>query len=194
MTHDDAPAEPPARAPRRRNADYRWTVPKVTAFLEALARSGQVGAAARSVGMGRQSAYKMRARLDGTRFAAAFEGARKKGLRARAEASAARVASRWDGPLVLAHFRARQGGTARPQGDTGVGQGDARMPQGDRFRPQSDRFAHKATKVSLDTVTSVTSPTAEAAAGGSIPRRRGPHDLSADGLGVASSPLATGDS
>jgi len=177
MTHDD-PAAPPARKPRRGNADYRWTVPKVTAFLEALALCGQVAEAARSVGMGRQSAYKLRARLAGTRFAAAFEGARKKGLRARAGASAARVASRWDGPLIGAHLSALQG--------------DARTRQGDTIGAQGDRFAHKATEVVQDTVTSVTSPTP--AGGLRVPPRRASHGLSADPAGVVSSPpLAKGD-
>jgi hypothetical protein len=192
MTHDDAPAEPPARASRRRNADYRWTVPKVTAFLEALARSGQVGAAARSVGMGRQSAYKLRARLAGTRLAAAFDGALRKGIRARAEASAARLRSQWDGPLIAAHMRALQGDTPRVQGDSGLGQGDTRVRQGDTIGPQGDRFAHKATKLRLDTVTSVTSPT---------PARRSPagprrvaHGLPATPAGVVPSSHAKGDS
>ena len=191
MTHDD-PAAPPARKPRRANADYRWTVPKVTAFLEALALCGQVAEAARSVGMGRQSAYKLRARLAGTRFAAAFEGARKKGLRARAEASAVRVASRWDGPLIGAHLSALQGDTGRSQGDRAAAQADARTRQGDTIGAQGDRFAHKATEVVQDTVTSVTSPTP--AGGRRMPPRRATHGLSADPAGVVSSPpLAKGD-
>ena len=149
----------PARKPRRRNADYRWTVPKVTAFLEALARSGSVAEAARSVGMGRQSAYKLRARLAWTRLAAAFEGARKQGIRARAAASRERMRSQWDGPLVADYFRARQGDSARPQGDIG-------MPEGDALAPQGDRFAAKATKDRQDSVTSVTG----APPGGYAPR------------------------
>ena len=184
MTHDD-PAAPPARKPRRANADYRWTVPKVTAFLEALALCGRVAEAARSVGMGRQSAYKLRARLARTRFAAAFEGARKKGLRARAEASRDRMRSQWDGPLIGAHLSALQG-------DTGRSQGDARARQGDTSRPQGDRFARKATEVVHDTVTSVTSPTP--AGGRRVPSRRAAHGLSADPAGVVSTPpLAKGD-
>jgi hypothetical protein len=157
---------PPARNPRRLNADYRWTVPKVTAFLEALARSGQVAEAARSVGMGRQSAYKLRARLAGTRLAAAFEGARKQGIRARAEASRERLRSRWDGPLIGAYFGRVQGDSARPQGDSGMAQGDTRTRQGDTRSRQGDRFAPKATKDRQDTVTSVTG----APAGGCAPR------------------------
>lgn len=76
------------RSPRRANADYRWTRDKMVAFLRALARSGSVRAAAAAVGMSRQSAYRLRARL-GAGFAAA-----------------------WDAGLVVA----RQ--TCPPQGDT----------------------------------------------------------------------------
>jgi molybdenum-dependent DNA-binding transcriptional regulator ModE len=51
------------RPPRRSNADYRWTKPKMLAFLHALATTGSVAGAARGVGMSRQSAYRLRARL-----------------------------------------------------------------------------------------------------------------------------------
>ena len=130
-----AVSPPPARKPRRANADYRWTVPKVTAFLEALALSGQVAEAARSVGLGRQSAYRLRARLAGTRFAAAFEGARKQGIRA----SAAGASSRWDGPLIGAYFRAAQGDTTHAHGDSRTAQGDAQAPQGDGIAPKATK-------------------------------------------------------
>ncbi|MEO6389135.1 MAG: hypothetical protein ABIT16_06160 [Croceibacterium sp.] len=42
---------------------YHWTTGKMLAFLGALAHFGRVGEAARAVGMGRQSAYRLRARL-----------------------------------------------------------------------------------------------------------------------------------
>jgi hypothetical protein len=58
MTH---PA-PDSRPPRPR-AEYRWTNRKAHAFLDALACHGKVAAAARSVGMTRQSAYKLRDRV-----------------------------------------------------------------------------------------------------------------------------------
>ena len=54
-----------ASHPRRRNADYRWTKPKILAFLRALGESGSVTAAARAVGMSRQSAYRLRQRITG---------------------------------------------------------------------------------------------------------------------------------
>ena len=60
------------RSPRRSNADYRWTRPKIIAFLHALAAAGSVAQAARSVGMSRQSAYRLRARL-GAGFGAVWD-------------------------------------------------------------------------------------------------------------------------
>ena len=58
MTHE----HPEARTPRSR-AEYRWTPRKAHAFLEALALHGKVAAAARAVGMTRQSAYKLKQRI-----------------------------------------------------------------------------------------------------------------------------------
>lgn len=55
--------QPDHRPNRRSNAEYRWTKPKILAFLRSLALSGSVAAAAREVGMSRQSAYRLRARL-----------------------------------------------------------------------------------------------------------------------------------
>ena len=54
-----------------------WTTRKASVFLGALADLGRVGEAARAVGMSRQSAYRLRARLKGQPFdlawAAAFD-------------------------------------------------------------------------------------------------------------------------
>jgi len=58
MTH----APPAARTPRP-TSEYRWTPRKATAFIEALAQHGKVAAAARAVGMTRQSAYRLRDRV-----------------------------------------------------------------------------------------------------------------------------------
>jgi molybdenum-dependent DNA-binding transcriptional regulator ModE len=58
MTH-----ESPERRPPRSHAEYRWTQSKALAFIEALARHGKVAAAARAVGMTRQSAYRLRDRV-----------------------------------------------------------------------------------------------------------------------------------
>jgi len=49
--------------PPRPHAEYRWTNRKAHAFLDALARHGKVAAAARAVGMTRQSAYRLRERV-----------------------------------------------------------------------------------------------------------------------------------
>ena len=85
----------PPRPARRRNADYRWTKPKMLAFLRALAASRSVAQAARSVGMSRQSAYRLHARLG--------EG----------------FGSVWDQAMALPLV------SASAQGDAGRAQGDA---------------------------------------------------------------------
>ncbi|MGX7896926.1 hypothetical protein [Tsuneonella sp. HG222] len=146
------PGRAPSRTPRRLNADYRWTMPKVLAFLEALATCGSVAQAARAVGMSRQSAYRMRARLAGTPVAAAIEGARRQGIRARAAASAARNRSRWDGE-GLGEYLARQGAARALQGDTVRPQGDAPKPQGDTPERQDHALERKATEYPPDRVT-----------------------------------------
>ncbi|HEU4651729.1 MAG TPA: hypothetical protein VFS49_09975, partial [Croceibacterium sp.] len=58
MTHS-----PPDSRARRPTAEYRWTSRKAHAFLDALAEHGKVAAAARAVGMTRQSAYRLRQRI-----------------------------------------------------------------------------------------------------------------------------------
>ena len=59
------------RAPRR----HEWTRARIDAFLRELAATGSVSRAARSVGLSRQSAYKLRRRLAGEPFAAAWDEA-----------------------------------------------------------------------------------------------------------------------
>lgn len=51
------PDLPPARPARRPNADYRWTVKKVTAFLRALAACGMVAQAAQGNTFGRKVTF-----------------------------------------------------------------------------------------------------------------------------------------
>ena len=53
----------PDSRPPRPTAEYRWTKRKAYAFLDALAQHGKVAAAARTVGMTRQSAYRLRQRI-----------------------------------------------------------------------------------------------------------------------------------
>lgn len=69
-TLDASPATP-STAERRDG----WTPAKQAAFLRELGATHNVSAAARAVGMGRQSAYKLRARLRGTPFDRAWEAA-----------------------------------------------------------------------------------------------------------------------
>ena len=79
------PAPDKARSP---DLGYRWTTFKARRFLGALADLGRVGEAARAVGMSRQSAYRLRARLgEDNLFAKVWD-------RARAEADARRRARR----------------------------------------------------------------------------------------------------
>ncbi|MDN3644664.1 hypothetical protein QWY75_00430 [Pontixanthobacter aestiaquae] len=52
-----------------------WTPARQAAFLRELAATHNVSAAARAVGMGRQSAYKLRMRLQGTPFDKAWQAA-----------------------------------------------------------------------------------------------------------------------
>ncbi|AOR77886.1 hypothetical protein BES08_14840 [Novosphingobium resinovorum] len=117
MTQPHAP-----RSPRRSNADYRWTRARVHAFVAALARTGGVAAAAREVGMSRQSAYRLRARL-GPQFAEVWD----EGLA-------------W-GALFRQERQAAQGDTfthkVTPQGDTSGAQGDTFALQGDTFGPKT---------------------------------------------------------
>ena len=56
------PAPKPSHSP---DQAYHWTTRKALVFLGALAEFGRVSEAARAVGMSRQSAYRLRARLAG---------------------------------------------------------------------------------------------------------------------------------
>jgi hypothetical protein len=102
------PTSSARRSPGSRStAEYRWTREKIHAFILALARGWSVAAAARSVGMGRQSAYKLRDRL-GPGFAELWAEGRARG--------------------ALVDWSRPQGDTCPAQGDT---QGDTRRIQGD---------------------------------------------------------------
>lgn len=65
----------PPLAPTR-HRDDGWTPERQRGFLEALASSGSVSAAARSVGMSRETAYELRRRADARGFAQAWDAAR----------------------------------------------------------------------------------------------------------------------
>lgn len=74
-----APAAPPAvaapAAPPRTGNGPRWTPAKMAAFLRALASTHSVSAAAKSVGMSRMAAYRLRARTRGKAFDQAWDSA-----------------------------------------------------------------------------------------------------------------------
>lgn len=95
------------RPPRRSNAEYRWSRPRIHLFLRALAASGSVAAASRVVGVSRQSAYRLRRRL-GAGFAEV-----------------------WDEGLRLGAQMRRAGLVYDAQGDRWVPQGDTFARQGD---------------------------------------------------------------
>ncbi|GAB5350221.1 hypothetical protein [Alteriqipengyuania sp. 357] len=69
------PAVPPQVAAPFVPKEDRWTKPRMTEFLRQLAAHQCVAAAARAVGMSRQSAYRLRNRLKGEPFDIAWEAA-----------------------------------------------------------------------------------------------------------------------
>lgn len=83
MTHQApiAPGEPlgfahdsnPHTSLQDRPHHDRWTHPKMAQFLRQLSATHSVNAAARSVGMSRQSAYRLRSRLKGGAFDLAWD-------------------------------------------------------------------------------------------------------------------------
>jgi hypothetical protein len=75
MTHQApiTPAAPDDGACSNLLTGPRWTPPKMAAFLRMLSATHSVGAAARSVGMSRQSAYRLRSRMKGKPFDLAWD-------------------------------------------------------------------------------------------------------------------------
>lgn len=116
------------RPPRRSNAECRWSRPRIHLFLRALAAGGSVAAAARAVGVSRQSAYRLRRRF-GADFAQVWDEALEIGTEMR------EAGLRYDA----------QGDTWVPQGDTFPAQGDRSGAQGDTFRAQGDTARAKVT-------------------------------------------------
>lgn len=80
-TSHDIPGEQDLPEPTARPQHNGWSKPKMRRFLEALAASGSVTTAAKSVYMTRDSAYKLRARLAGTPFDLGWEAALENALR-----------------------------------------------------------------------------------------------------------------
>lgn len=69
----EIPATPDLAQPKERHDG--WSPDKQVVFLEALARTGNVRAAATYAGLSRESAYKLRRRGDGRAFARAWDAA-----------------------------------------------------------------------------------------------------------------------
>jgi hypothetical protein len=119
--------------PRRSKADYRWSRTKIIAFLKALPATLSVAEAARSVGMSRQSAYRLRARL-GPGFGAVWDDGLTLGLTLR-RAGIARTAGAagvtQDDALAQGDTPASQGDTLLAQADTGSRHRVTLAPQGD---------------------------------------------------------------
>jgi molybdenum-dependent DNA-binding transcriptional regulator ModE len=74
--------EPVRRALRKSNGEYRWNRDKIIALVRAFTATGSVTASARTVGMSRQSAYRLRARM-GASFAELWDDALRVGHRRR---------------------------------------------------------------------------------------------------------------
>ena len=134
-----APATAPATAPERAQSTALvpvrhdgWTSPKQANFLRVLAATGNVALAAREVGMTRQSAYKLRARLKNEPFDHAWEAAFGTGYDRLAEAALARAINgtevphyhqgelvgthrRYDERLALGLLALRPGASRRPK-------------------------------------------------------------------------------
>lgn len=90
MSDESEPWPDPRPEPRAPSPDNsRWTGAKAMAFLKALAQHGKVARAARSVGMSRQAAYRLRARAPN--FADFWDGALIEAERRKAAARQART-------------------------------------------------------------------------------------------------------
>lgn len=131
-----------AEPPRTRHPDplphdqYRWTAAKALAFLDDLGRHGNVARAARSVGMTRQSAYRLRDRS--LTVAQAWPLALAAGLK-----QAALVPTRAETRRAAARRRQNDAdwfaqGLPWLQGDSAAGQGDSLPPRGDAALRQGD--------------------------------------------------------
>ncbi|WP_301750422.1 hypothetical protein [uncultured Erythrobacter sp.] len=97
MTQARTPASPLALAPIRHDG---WTTQRQVTFLDALAASHSVSEAARAVGMSRQSAYALRARLKGEPFDLAWTAA----FRCRFDALAEAALDRAINGVEVQHF------------------------------------------------------------------------------------------
>lgn len=97
-------------SPRRKPRHDEWTRPKMVAFLRELAACQSVAQAARSIGMSRQSAYRLRNRLANTPFSLGWEVALEAGLQQLAHAVLDRAVN---GVEVPHFYHGEQVGTSR---------------------------------------------------------------------------------
>ena len=92
MTEPTPTTRHPVPQPRSTHAEpNKWCPARMADFLRALAATHDVSSAARQVGMSRQSAYRLRARLKGEPFDIAWEAAFQHGYDALAEAALTRA-------------------------------------------------------------------------------------------------------
>jgi hypothetical protein len=99
--------QPPTPQPAPADALPRWTIERMSLFIETLRRTGNVAAAARAAGMSRRAAYRLRSRLPGHPFDLAWTAA---------------LAQREAFRRMTAGYDAgrSQGGTPGPTGSQGV--------------------------------------------------------------------------
>lgn len=118
MENNPTPAHPAAPDttgaapvhPSRKARHNEWTRTKMARFLEVLAETASVTTAAESVGMSRQSAYRVRSRLIGHPFDLAWEGALEFGLQQVAHAALDRALN---GTVVPIFYKGEQVGERR---------------------------------------------------------------------------------
>jgi molybdenum-dependent DNA-binding transcriptional regulator ModE len=106
MSAPDSFRSPKSRPKIRRDG---WTAERQLGFLDALARTRSVSKAAASVGMSRESAYRLRERIEGALFAALWDGA----LQVPAGIREGHIAELSDGRLMRLlgnHYRRESGG------------------------------------------------------------------------------------
>ena len=101
MSAADKPRTPANTVPYVAPED-RWTKPRMAEFLRVLAATQQVKAAAKAVGMSRQSAYKLRNRLKGEPFDIAWEAAFQHGYDALHQAALERALHGVEEPIFHA--------------------------------------------------------------------------------------------
>lgn len=142
MKHWPAPAPPSAPRPRRRMPAFHpvpvspradgWTPARQAEFIGYLAETRSVIAACRRVGMGRESAYRLRRRPGAAGFAAAWDAALGRAHTrvdlASAKATGLSAADRYHGGLVQVLMHAgRYAGTLRKTDDSALLQHLARL-------------------------------------------------------------------